>query len=576
MGEGAVRGWEGPRWRLLFVCGLAMAFSLLIAGRLFQVQVLRHDYYLSLARQEHWQKESIPARRGTIRASDGQPLAMSVDFESLYANTWQLEDPARAARLLAPILGEPVDKLEARLTLRQEAPVLVKAFLPAEIADRVRGLRLRDIYLKPEPHRLYPEGDLAAQVVGFVGRDHQGLAGLEASQDELLAGKAGILWAERDTGGDEISLGRRQYQPPEDGQDLVLTIDRVIQRVVEKELAAAVAKQRATGGTVIVMAPRSGAILAMASRPTFDPRDAQLLDPARKELYRNPAVNDLYEPGSVFKVVTYAASLEEGLIGPNSPINDPGLFRYGGMVVRNWDGKAYGTMAAKDALKYSNNVAAATLSTRLGPDTFYRYVRAFGFGQPTGIELGGETPGMVRTNADGQVWSPSDLATNAFGQGLGATPLQMLTAAAAVANEGLLMKPRLIQEMVGTQGRRASLPQGVRRVISPATARTLTEMLVYVVENVPGTPAKIPGYRVAGKTGTAEIPTGQGYAQNATIASFIGYAPADDPAFIVLVKIDRPQDSPWGGEVAAPLFKTIAVQLLAYLRLPPGGGDKLS
>jgi cell division protein FtsI/penicillin-binding protein 2 len=554
----------------------ALGASIVIA-RLFYVQVLQQEYYRDLALQEHWQKEIIPARRGAIRAADGQPLAVSVSYATLYAVPRRITNPAALANQLAPLLNEPASAITPRLAGTGDVPVAVKAGLPVDVATRIRRLRAPGLMLRFEPRRELPEAPLAAQLIGFVGRDHQGLAGLEASVDNLLAGQPGVVYAERDTGGEEIALGRRTYQPAIDGADVVLTIDRFAQRIVEREVEAAMTKHRAANVTAIVMDPHTGGILAMASRPSYDPRAPNLLTQTDPSLFRVPEVVDIYEPGSVFKVITMAAGIDAGVVTPDTTVYDPGFFSYGGITVHNWDGRARGTITMRQGLAASNNVALATVSTRLGEERFYRYLESFGFGQRTGIELPGEAPGILRTPTNGQPWSKGDLATNAFGQGVAVNSVQLAAAVAAIANGGTLLRPQIIREIWSHSGQETRQPEAVRRVISPEAARTIADMMVNVVESSPSRPAVIEGYRVAGKTGTAELPTARGYSRVQTIATFVGFVPADDPAFVVLIKVERPQDSPWGEVVAAPIFKRIAVPLLAHWRIPPreasqGGG----
>ncbi|MBI3968039.1 MAG: penicillin-binding protein 2 [Chloroflexi bacterium] len=569
MTRGARDPAESRRWRLLTIGTVIALFSGVLIAKLTYLQVIQADRYQELARQEHWRKETIPAQRGAIRSSAGQPLALSVPFESLYADTKFVEHPETAARRLASVLGEKEDELRAKLLAKQDAPTLLKPRLGFEMAQQIRQLKLWDVYLRPEPVRKHPEGSLAAEVLGFVGHDHQGLAGLEASLDEQLGGRPGTLYAERDTGGDEIALGLSRLEVPRDGVDVTLTIDRFAQRIVERELEAALKKWRAASGSVIVMQPSTGAILAMASRPSFrfdEKNDG--LPTGEAAGFRNAAVNDQYEPGSVFKVITMAAGIDNGTVTPETTVDDPGFFTFGGITVRNWNGQGYGRETMRSGLAHSNNVVLGTVSTRLGKVAFYRYLDAFGFGKLTGVALPGEAAGTLRRPGGPDGWSNGDLLTNSFGQGLAATPLQMAAAVSAIANSGVLMKPQIVKETSGPDGRRVQGPIEVRRVISSESARTITDMMVTVVESSPTRPAVIPGYRVAGKTGTSEVPTPAGYSK-LTIASFGGFVPVERPAFAMIIKIDQPQENPWGEVVAAPLFNTIAKQLLVHYRVPP-------
>lgn len=562
---------EEQRWRLRTIFIIIVGGILLVMGRLFYLQVLQHDQYRSLAAEEHWRTEVVPAHRGTILDAKGRVLAVSVTFESLYADTRAIGNPEEVARALAPILGEEESQLRSRLDTKQTAPVLLKGYLPTEVAAEVRRLKIWGLYLRPEPKRLYPQGNLAAQVIGVVGADRVGLSGIEASFDEALAGRPGSLVAERDTGGEEIALGVSYRTLPVDGADVVLTLDSFIQHLAERELDMAIAQHQASGGSVVVLDPQTGEILAMASRPTFDADDPDLFRTENLPLFNLPAVSAAYEPGSIFKVVTMAAALDAGAVTPETAFMNQGKFDYEGGTVRNALWREPGMETMLQTLQRSSNIGAAFAATRLGAEKFYRTVLAFGFGEPTGVGLPGESAGIVKLPG-GQGWHPFDLATNAFGQGISVTPLQMAAAVAAVANGGILMKPYLVKEIVSPAGRKAYHPTMLRQVISPQTAKTLSDMLVSVVEYMENGQvrlSKVPGYRVAGKTGTAEIPGEAGYEAGATIASFVGYGPAENPRFVILVKIDRPQGSPWGETVAAPVFRRIAQQLMVYFKVPP-------
>ena len=559
------------RRRLYVVATVTACLVVLLAGRLFFLQVVQHDHYVALAQDEHWQKQEVPARRGTLRDASGAPLAQTVLYESLYANTLQIKDPTALAQQLAPALGDPPLEIEAKLRTRQAAPVLVRADLTADIAQRVRDAHAEAVFLKPEPYRAHPEGNLATQIVGVIGDGDKGLSGMEAAYQDELAGKAGWIVAERDTVGDEITLADRQESPAVDGADITLTIDRFVQLVAERELAAAVLQHQAKSGSVVVLDPRTGAILAIASYPTIRFDDPALFDASRMPLYRIPAVNDVYEPGSVFKVVTVAGALDAGTITPETTFQETNEFAYASGIVRNAVNWPVGPSSITLALQRSSNVGAAWVGTTLGVARFFEYVAAFGFGQPTGSGLPGEEAGLIKRPGQPD-WDQYDLAANSFGQGLAVTPLQMASAVATIANGGTLQRPYIVAEIAGPGGSRSYHPTVIRQVVRADTARRLSEMLVNVVDFVDGGKqrlSRVPGYRVAGKTGTAEIPRGKGYDKTATIASFGGYAPADAPRFVVLVKIDEPKDSPWGESVAAPAFRSIAQQLLVYYRVPP-------
>ena len=559
------------RWRVFAIATVLAACLALVVVKLVYLQVIQHDYYLALAKEEHWRQEEIPAERGTILDANGHPLATSVLYETLLADTSQISDPLKTAESLAPVIGEPVAQLRDKLSQPRSAATVLKEGLPYEIGQNVRKLALPGLYTLPVPRRVYPEGKLAAQTLGVVGADNRGLSGIELALDDTLGGKPGSILAERDTGGEAIALTIREYVLPERGRDVMLTIDRFVQEVAERELERGVESAKAKGGSVVVMNPRTGALLAVANRPSFDPADPNLFSEDKVPLYRNAAACDMYEPGSIFKIITMAAGLDSGAVTVDHAYLNEGSFSYAGGVVKNAISRPQGMETMTEILVRSSNIGAAYVAVRTGADSFYQYVREFGFGETTGVEIPGESPGLVKTPGTDS-WAEFDLATNAFGQGISVTPLQMAAAAAAVANGGTLMKPQLIKAISGPNGFEEYSPVVMRQVIRPTTAKALTEMLVAAVDAVDGGQPRqchVPGYRLAGKTGTAEIPDTTGYRQGATIASFVGFGPADDPRFVILVKLIEPQTSPWAEAVASPVFREIAEQLLAYYGVPP-------
>jgi cell division protein FtsI/penicillin-binding protein 2 len=408
---------------------------------------------------------------------------------------------------------------------------------------------------------------VGSALLGFLGRDHQGLAGLEADLDDVLAGTPGAIYFERSAAGQPIAFGQSRIEPGEPGADVRLTIDRYIQRLVETELDFQMKAHGASGGTIIVMDPKTGAILAMASRPSFKLSSLDLNAP-NFDIYRNRAVTDLYEPGSVVKVLTMAAAIDLGLVTPNTTYNDTGTVEKGGYTFKNWDFSANGIQTMTQVLQKSLNTGAIWVSDRLGPDKLYDYFQRYGFGQSTHSGLGGESEGLVRTNKDPN-WYPADLATNSYGQGIAATPLQVITAISSVINGGKLMRPYIVSEVNSPEEHRVFDPVVVRQTVSPATSATMVEMMHQVVDGVAGHRAQVKGYDVGGKTGTTLVSIPTGYALDSTLATFVGFAPVEDPAMIMLVKIDQPKDDPLGGIVAAPVFGKLAPQILSYLNVPP-------
>lgn len=555
-----------PGWRLAVVVAVVAVAALVLVLRLAYFQLVRHDDYLAQAQQERLGRQEVAAQRGAILDSNGFPLAMSIDtFDVyLYRPAWSdLAVARKAAASLAPLLGKRAEEIIATTAQEGPAEFPIAQEVDYSLGQRISGLGLPGVRLETSGRRIYPEGSLAAPLIGFLGFEGKGLTGLERDLNVVLSGRPGQVVVERDGLGNPIS--RPRGEPPRPGSDLVLTIDRYIQRLAEQELEAAVSKHRAVGGDIIVIDVRSGAVLAMASRPTFDLTRPNLLDPAQAALFRNRAITDLYEPGSVFKLITAAAALNEGLVGPESTYQDTGVARIGIWSIYNWDYSTNGTQTVVQLLQKSLNTGAVWLSQLLGPGRFYDYVAGFGFGRLTGVGLDGEAAGQVRTSADSD-WAEVDMATNSFGQGLTVTPLQMVTAVAAIANDGLLMRPYLVKETVGPEGRRLFRPQPVRQVINPQAARTLGRVMNVAVEHIPA--AHVPGYRVAGKTGTASIAKGNGYDPDRFIASFVGFVPLSRPRIAVLVKIDEPRDVPWGSAVAAPAFGRLAEKILDYLRVP--------
>ncbi|GAB4535498.1 MAG: penicillin-binding protein 2 [Anaerolineae bacterium] len=554
---------SSTRWRIIATMAILSAGALILIGQLFRWQVLEHEAFLSLAEEEHQARATIRPRRGTIYDRNGFLLATDTFQYSVSASPPVISDPYATADRLFPLLGMSRDETLALLT-RDAAWVPLTRGIPQSLGETILAWDIAGIQVESHPKRVYPGGTLGAHLLGFVNDNDNGFYGVEGYYDAMLRGAQGLRQGERDPFGYAIPIGPGQYVPPRDGKSLVLTIDRTVQYIVERELADAVARYQAESGTVVVLDPQTGAILAMASWPTYDPNHFADTD---QSLFPNPAVSKQYEPGSVFKVITLAAGLDAGVITPESTIYDGGVIEVGGRTIYNWDRQPHGVVDMTTVLGKSLNVGAAQVAVILGKERFYTYVRRFGFGRITEVDLASEGPGTLKTPGDPD-WHESDLGTNSFGQGIAVTPLQMAVAMLAVANDGLLMKPYVVQQFIEGERVVTAQPTVVRRVILAQTARTLTEMLVAAV-NQETELAQVPGYRVAGKTGTAQIPVPGGYHPTLTVASFAGYLPADDPALLILVVIHKPQTSPWGGQVAAPVFARIAQQLVVLLDIPP-------
>jgi cell division protein FtsI/penicillin-binding protein 2 len=507
---------------------------------------------------------NVAPRRGSIYDSNGYLLAVSTTVYDVGVLPRQASDKEVVADRLASLLGEPRSKMLAALEKELEPDenyVTIRRGVDKELAKIINGWGEPGVQAEARTVRYYPHGSLAVPVLGFVNEARQASHGVEARYDDKLAGKAGYRVSDQDTMGSLVY----RYFAPEDGVDLYLTLDRNIQAMVEEALARGMTTTESKSGVVIVMDPRTGAILAMAVQPTFDPNKREEAVPG---MYVNPAVSEPYEPGSVFKVFTIASALDAGVITPSSTYEDRGEIKLGGGTIKNSDGQAYGVTSIPDLLAYSLNVGAATVSTQMGAARFYEYVRRFGFSQLSGVDLARETAGWVRAPGNPE-WHELDLGTNSFGQGLAATPLQVLTAICAVANHGTLMRPYVVARMVDGTTVTDTVPKVIRQAVSPEAAAETTKMLVRAVEHVRETVA-IDGYSIAGKSGTSEISVASGgYDPNEVTASFAGWAPADDPRFAILVVLERPQKEHWGTQAAGPVFREIALHLLPLLGVPP-------
>ncbi len=557
------------RTRFFFVIAAIAALGGAALAQLVRLQVIEHAYWDGIAQEGRAGKREMTPERGHIWDRNGVLLAGNQPRFAVWVDREVVKNDADVLmRDIVPMLDLKPDEVRSALSGNQ-VYVLLMTDLSAELGEQLSAKTVRGMDVEPYWRRHYPERALAANVLGFYNAEGRGYYGLEGFYDAVLAGEERILEEDQDAWRDRLPLGVPPDPTAAPGADLVLTIDRTAQMIVEEELTRAVETSGAQSGTIIVMRPRTGEILAMASAPSYDPNEYTDTAGQAPDRFVNPAVSGSYEPGSVFKIVTLAAALDAGLVTPETTYFDTACLEVGGQPLCNWDRKDHGPVSMVEMMAKSLNVGAATLSTRMGAPTFYAYVRAFGFGQATGIDLQGEAIGQVRIPSDVD-WYESDLGTNAFGQGLSATPLQVIAAVAAVANEGILVRPHVVTSIVDTRTRRVREAQRVivGRPIKTETARTLSAILADAVElEVPQ--ALVPGYRIAGKTGTSQIPIAGGYDDPWTIASFVGYGPVSDPRLIVLVRLDRPTRSPWGSDTAAPTFQRVAARLFAVLGIAP-------
>jgi cell division protein FtsI/penicillin-binding protein 2 len=547
----------------VIVFGLILVSSILFVRLIsfqFQLDPAVLSFLEGLRNSGYERRLELAAARGMIYDRNGEPLAVNTLEYQIGASPSLISEPREMAVQLASILGmNERDVFE--LLLRDDPWVLLSPRVSAEVGQRISTLDLGSgITVSPIPRRSYPQGTLASQVIGFVGGDLLGYYGIEGYYQDQLGGSTR----------DEV-VSNIPFDVPQDdlagdqGASVVLTIDRDVQYLAEAELLRAITESGATKGTILVMNPRTGDILAMANYPTFDPNAYfSIEDP---NVLRNIAVGDNYEPGSVMKVITVAAALDQGVITPGYTYTDQGVLNIGGITVYNWDRAAHGVVNVTQLLVDSLNVGAATISTSMGPDRFYNEMSEFGFGRLTGVDLQGEEAGTMFAPGDPN-WSESLLATHSFGQGIAVTPLQMLTSINAIANGGLMMQPHVVYQIIDGDRVYQAQPSALGRPISAETAEAVTQMMVDVVNNGLDEGATLPGYTVAGKTGTAEIPTPIGYEANASIVTFVGFLPADDPQISVLVRLDRPRDY-WASVVAAPVFQRLAERLVVLLEIPP-------
>jgi cell division protein FtsI (penicillin-binding protein 3) len=564
------RASSGRRLRVMLAAYLAV--TLIVGYRLVNIQVLEAEQFRGMAARQVQREVALHGDRGRIYDRAGEPLAMSLAAATVYAHPRELGEvpgsaPVYIATRLSPILDRPVPELTAALT-KDASFVYLARQVPRSVGEQVEGLRLPGIGVLEESRRVYPSDGLGAQVVGFAGVDGKGLSGLELSLDETLAGTPGTLRLERAPRGLEISTAPREVVPPEPGTDVVLTLDREIQAATEEVLSSAVDKYAAEGGSAVVMDANSGEILAMASMPTFSHSDVGDADEAAR---RNRAVTDIFEPGSVNKVITTSGAIEDGKVTPNTVFDIPDAYELGGKVFHDSHEAAKPALSVSEILETSSNIGTIRIAEQLGPDRLYDWLRKFGYGETTGLGFPGESAGLLPETS---AWSATSLPTISIGQGVSATLVQVMQVFSTIANGGEWVQPALVRGHIGDDGRLVASPQPQRRrVVSERTAQQVARMLVGVVEGEGGTcvACAVAGYEVAGKTGTAQKPseTTRGYEPGAYVASFVGFAPANDPGLVVGVTLDEPRPVYYGGLTAGPTFREIMTFALNHRRVAP-------
>jgi cell division protein FtsI (penicillin-binding protein 3) len=550
---------NGTNLRLYLLAGIFVLWCSVICFRLVYLQVFRYGSFEQRAQHQQQRTEEVSAKRGIIYDRQGRELAMSISVDSVFAVPTEMPDPASTISLIARITKQDPRELFAHCHAEKTFCWLARKPEP-EISARIQSLNLRGIYFQKESKRYYPKNELAAQVLGYVGMDDQGLSGIEREYEDQMHGRPGQMLISVDAHKKWFGSVEKQ---PDPGQNIVLTIDEKIQYIVERELATAMRETHAIAGTVVVENPRTGEILALANQPTFNPNLSREITP---EKLKNHAVSDVYEPGSTFKLVTIAGALEEKVTRPDEVFDcQMGSIVYNGMRIR--DSRPHGLLTVSDVLAESSDVGSIKIGLRLGEDRFYRYIRAFGFGQQTGIELPGETRGMTKPV---NRWSKVSIAAISMGQEIGITPLQLAGLVSTMANDGVYVAPRITAATLQPQSTPQTIafhPASERRVLSSFTAAEMRQMMQGVVLHGTGTKAKLIGYSSAGKTGTGQKvdPATHAYSHTKYVASFAGFAPVNDPAVTIAVVLDSAVGLHQGGQISAPVFTRIAQQVLEYM-----------
>jgi cell division protein FtsI (penicillin-binding protein 3) len=564
-----------PRARWIAVWCLAVLWIGLIVGRLSYLQLYRYSDYLGRAQRQQQHMVEVNPERGTVYDRRGRELAVSIPMDDLVADPGDVKDAAMVARLLSRVIKVPAEEIERKLNDASEIFPLARKLTP-EQATRVGDLNLRGIYTQKENHRVYPQHDLAAHVLGFVDVDEHGLGGIELELDKMIRGRPGHILVQSDA---RRRWFDRSEVPGLPGTPVTLTIDETIQYIAEKELARAIADTHAQSGVIVVQDPNTGELLAVANWPTFDPNDAgKFSDESRIDR----AVASAYEPGSTFKVITLGGAIEDGVIKPTDMLDcQMGSIVVAGRLIH--DHKPYGVISVQHVLEVSSDVGAIKVALRQGEPRFFQTIRRFHFGELTGIELPGENRGLFRRLED---WTPSSIGSLAMGQEISVTPIQMVSAISAIANGGTVYRPRVVKSMGKRSGALENVsyqkPQPTQGFDSD-TAATMRELMEDVILNGTGKPARIAGYTDGGKSGTAQKidPTTGRYSLHDYVASFTGFAPLNDPAVTILVALDSPVGAHLGGDVAGPVFKRVAEQVLPYMDVahdvPPGSepGDAI-
>lgn len=563
------RDLDKPRWRVVIIATLIIALFAMVSIKALELQVLDRERAFKIARKQHHGTSTLLPRRGKIFDRNGKELAVNVDVKSIYANPKEVVDPKDTAKTLSEKLNVSEEKIHTRVASNKSF-VWIKRLADSKAADELRDSEIKGLGFIPEPKRIYPNGPLMGQVIGFTDVDSIGIEGIEYKYDDVLIGKTRKITLKRDARGHKILSDPDEIQEIDrdesSGNDITLTIDSQIQHIVERELKEGIEEMGGEKGMALVMKPETGEILAMASYPFVDPNSYSKFPEQNR---RNLPIWYAHEPGSTMKVFLAASAIESKKVNPSTQFNcENGRRRIGSAVIK--DVKARGTLTVSEIVKYSSNIGASKIGEMMGREKYYKYLKKFGFGEKTGIGLPGESKGQL---ASPRKWGAIELATISFGQGVSVTSVQLVTALSAIANGGYLMKPYVIEKIEDPEGNVVleNKPEVVTRVVSYDTSDQMKEILQTVVEDGTGKKARIPGFSVAGKTGTAQIPNpvSGGYYSDRYIASFIGFTPVEDPEIVMAVVVEAPRKKTHGGSVAGPIFKQIGEKVLFHMGVSP-------
>lgn len=543
--------------------------------RLFQIQIVKYEFYKALAQDQHEFFQKTFPKRGEIFIKDKYsdelyPIAVNKELNLIYAAPKSIENKKEASVKLSSILGMEESKIINIISKPNDPYEVIKNKVQDDVAENIRQEKIFGIGIAPDIFRYYPGEQLAANIVGFVGFEGNkkiGQYGIEGYYNSRLEGSLGFLELEKDAFGNWISFGMKSAQTPKDGEDIILTIDQTIQYVAEKKINEAMEKYGAESGNIIIMDPKSGAIIAMAQYPSYNPNEYQKQEDMK--VFLNSNVHDVYEPGSIQKTITMAIGIDLKKVNPTTTYIDDGSIKIDGWIIRNSTHEKNGEQNMIQVLEKSLNTGAIFVQREIGKKDFYNYLKNFGLNQITGIEISGESQGNL---SNLETKSDINYATASYGQGISVTPIEILTAISSFANSGKLMKPHIVEEFIRSDRSSEKVEQVVvRQVVSSRTANLISAMMVSVVENGHAKKAKIDGYKFAGKTGTAQVPKkeGRGYEKNKSIHTFVGFGPIPNPRFSVLVKLDNPQNGIWAESTTVPVFRELSQELVNYYNIPP-------